>query len=89
MRFHLLEQKKSPHSFQGLLLILKNNFIPPLYAFPFNRTSRGELVHYGRDQVIRDLKIRFGNPCVSLKYEERQLAECRKAASQKYSGKLN
>lgn len=49
----------------------------------------GELVNYNRDQAIRDLKIRLGNPCASLKYEECQLAECRKAASQKYSVKLN
>lgn len=27
-------------------------------------------MNYSRDHTIRDLKIKFGNPSVSLKYEE-------------------
>lgn len=29
-------------------------------------------MNYSREQAIKDLKIKFGNPSVSLKYEECQ-----------------
>lgn len=64
---------KAPHTFQSLLFIFFN-FISPHYAFPFIRTSRRELVNYSRDQAIRDLKIKLGNTCISLKYKECQFS---------------